>query len=77
MAIAVGLMLITLEDMARYGMLFTPSWEAAAVEPVISQAVIKRIQTSGDKKTHEGTCVHAGRCKAPCRKVNCAARGLP
>ncbi|MGF1682787.1 serine hydrolase domain-containing protein [Photobacterium minamisatsumaniensis] len=55
MAIAVGLMLTTLEDMARYGMLFTPSWEAAATEPVVSQAVIDRILTSGDPETHTDT----------------------
>ncbi|MGR5066303.1 serine hydrolase domain-containing protein [Photobacterium sp. DNB22_13_2] len=55
MAIAVGLMLTTVEDMARYGMLYTPSWEAAATEPVVSQAVIDRILTSGDPKTHTNT----------------------
>lgn len=45
--------------MARYGILYTPSWKAAAVEPVISEAVVKRIQTSGDRETHEGATKQA------------------
>ena len=59
MAIAVGLMLTTLEDMARYGILYTPSWKAAAVDPVVSAAVLKRIQTSGDRASHKGTTKQA------------------
>jgi len=63
-ALPVGLMLTTLEDMARYGALFTPSWEVAAVEPVVSQAVLTRIQTSGNRKTHEGTTKQASSISA-------------
>ena len=55
MGIAVGLVSTTLEDMARWGTLFTPSWKAVADEPVISQAVIDRIHNGGDPKTFEGT----------------------
>ncbi|MDN3681054.1 serine hydrolase domain-containing protein [Vibrio tapetis subsp. quintayensis] len=55
MAIAVGLVSSTLEDMARWGTLFTPSWKAVADEPVVSQAVIDRIRDSGDPKAFVGT----------------------
>ena len=37
----------TLEDFARFGMVFTPSWNKAAVEPVVSAEVLKRLQTAG------------------------------
>ena len=59
MAIAVGLMQTTLEDMARFGTLFTPSWQAVAVEPVVSDTILKRIQTSGNRKSHEGSTKQA------------------
>lgn len=52
-------MLTTLEDMARFGTLFTPSWQAVAVEPVVSESVLKRIQTSGNRKAHEGSTKQA------------------
>ncbi|NOH97201.1 serine hydrolase [Vibrio sp. 99-70-13A1] len=52
MALSLGLMLTTLEDMGRFGLLFTPSWKATAVEQVVSDEVFERIQTSGDPKTH-------------------------
>ncbi|TKF22141.1 beta-lactamase family protein [Vibrio genomosp. F6] len=55
MAIAVGLVSTTLEDMARWGTLFTPSWGAVADEPVISQAIIDRIHNNGDPKAFAGT----------------------
>eukprot|EP01029_Cantina_marsupialis_P019959 TRINITY_DN4650_c0_g1_i5.p1 TRINITY_DN4650_c0_g1~~TRINITY_DN4650_c0_g1_i5.p1 ORF type:complete len:457 (-),score=35.31 TRINITY_DN4650_c0_g1_i5:70-1440(-) len=55
MAIAVGLVSTTVEDMARWGTLFTPSWKAVADEPVISQAVIDRIRNGGDPKAFVGT----------------------
>ena len=55
MAIAVGLVSSTVEDMARWGTLFTPSWKAVADEPVVSQAVIDRIRNGGDPKAFIGT----------------------
>lgn len=55
MAIAVGLVSTTLEDMARWGTLFTPSWRAVSDQPIISQAVIERIQTSGNHNAYAGT----------------------
>ncbi|MGI9276440.1 MAG: serine hydrolase domain-containing protein [Endozoicomonas sp.] len=54
-AVSLGLMLTTLEDMARFGMLFTPSWDKAAVEQVVTPTVLNRIFTSGDPRTHEGS----------------------
>ena len=37
----------TLGDLARYGLLYTPSWNTIATEPVFSNDYIKRIQTQG------------------------------
>ncbi|MEZ8142041.1 serine hydrolase domain-containing protein [Enterovibrio sp. FF113] len=59
MAISVGLMSSTMEDMARWGALFTPSWSAVATEPVVSQAVIDRIHQGGDAKAYIGTTKEA------------------
>ncbi|MCB1231836.1 MAG: beta-lactamase family protein [Verrucomicrobiae bacterium] len=46
-SVAHGLLSTTLEDFGRFGLLFTPSWEKAAVEPVVSAEVLKRLQTGG------------------------------
>jgi len=59
MAIAVGLVSTTLEDMARWGILFTPSWNAVADEAVISPAVIDRILNNGDHNAFVGTAKEA------------------
>jgi hypothetical protein len=45
--VAHGLLSTTAEDFARFGMLFTPSWDKAAVKPVVSAEVLKRLQTAG------------------------------
>lgn len=58
-ALPVGLMSTTLEDMARFGTLFTPSWPSVAVESVVSESVLKRIQTSGNREAHEGSTKQA------------------
>jgi CubicO group peptidase (beta-lactamase class C family) len=42
-ALAIG----RLRDMARYGMLYTPSWNKVAYEPLVSAAYLKKIQTGG------------------------------
>ena len=44
---ASGLISSTLRDLARYGLLYTPSWRVVAREQVIPDALIKRIQTEG------------------------------
>ncbi|MGC9459775.1 serine hydrolase domain-containing protein [Vibrio genomosp. F10] len=54
MALGLGLLHTTLEDKARFGTLFTPSWEAVATEPVVKPEVIDIIRNSGDKATFAG-----------------------
>jgi CubicO group peptidase (beta-lactamase class C family) len=49
-AVAHGLQSTTPEDFVRFGMLFTPSWKNTAFEPVVSLAVLKRLQTGGNAK---------------------------
>ncbi len=44
-----GLVASRLRDMARYGLLYTPSWDKAARERVVSAAFIREIQTGGRK----------------------------
>jgi CubicO group peptidase (beta-lactamase class C family) len=46
-SVAHGLLSTTAEDFARFGMLYTPSWNKAAVKPVVSAQVLKRLQTAG------------------------------
>ena len=45
--IGAGMNNTTPEDMLRYAMLYTPSWNAVAKEKVISDKLLKRIQTLG------------------------------
>ncbi len=42
-----GGVISTLRDLARYGLLFTPSWEVVSSEAVISAAHLTKIQTGG------------------------------
>jgi CubicO group peptidase (beta-lactamase class C family) len=46
---AEGMMISRLRDMARYGMLYTPSWHLAAREKIVSDEYIRKIQTGGRK----------------------------
>ncbi|MEX0319191.1 MAG: serine hydrolase domain-containing protein [Ruegeria sp.] len=48
-----GVMNSTLRDMARFGMLFTPSWSTIADEQIISDAIIQNIQTGGDPAIYQ------------------------
>ncbi len=50
-AISLGLVLSTLEDKARFGTLFTPSWSAVATEQVVSENVINLIHESGNRES--------------------------
>ena len=57
--IAAGMNNTTPEDMLRYALLYTPSWGVVAKEKVISDKLLKRIQTLGDpaayhRSTEEG-----------------------
>ncbi|WP_424932018.1 serine hydrolase domain-containing protein [Amaricoccus macauensis] len=45
-AIAHGLVSSNLRDLARFGMLYTPSWTEIATEQVVSDAMIRRIRES-------------------------------
>jgi CubicO group peptidase (beta-lactamase class C family) len=53
-ALTMAIMSSTLEDMARFGLLFTPSWEAAAHENVVTPAVLNRIRADGDPVAFKG-----------------------
>jgi hypothetical protein len=57
-AVAHGLLSTTLRDFARYAMLFTPSWHRAAHEQVVSDEVLKRLQTAGNPKAYEDSATH-------------------
>lgn len=48
-SVAHGLLSTTLEDFGRFGMLFTPSWNKAAISPVVSPEVLNRLQTAGKR----------------------------
>jgi CubicO group peptidase (beta-lactamase class C family) len=49
-----GLVATRLRDLARYGMLYTPSWKHAARERIVSDAYLRSIQTGGRKKIFSG-----------------------
>ena len=53
-ALTMAIMSSTLEDMARFGLLFTPSWKAAAYEQIVTPAILKRIRAAGDPKAFKG-----------------------
>lgn len=50
-AAAHGLISSTLRDMARFGMLYTPSWNKIAVQQVVTPEILKRIHT--EVRSHE------------------------
>ncbi len=50
--IAAGMNNTTPEDMLRYAMLYTPSWNKVAKEQVISDEVLKRTQTLGSHEAY-------------------------
>ena len=45
-----GLISSRLDDMAKFGMLFTPSWKLISSKEIVSQTVLKRMQTMGVKE---------------------------
>ncbi len=49
---ASGFLNTRLRDLARYGMLYTPSWASAAREQVVSDSYVRQIQTSGRKEIY-------------------------
>ncbi|PWJ38573.1 serine hydrolase domain-containing protein [Sediminitomix flava] len=54
-AVAGGANLTTPEDMIRYAMLYTSSWNKVADEKVISDELLHKIQTLGQPEAYKGT----------------------
>ncbi len=48
LALPVGLLSTTPEDMARFATLFTPSWKAVASEQVVTDDLLQRIRSAAD-----------------------------
>jgi len=42
----------TLEDLARYALIYTPSWSVVSDEQIVSSAILKSLQTSGSHEAH-------------------------
>lgn len=47
-----GLVSSRLDDMARFGMLFTPSWKLISEEKIISDDIVKKMQTLGAEENY-------------------------
>ncbi|BFP43184.1 serine hydrolase [Flavobacteriaceae bacterium GF1] len=45
-----GLISSRLDDMAKFGLLFTPSWKLISSKQIVSQSVLKKMQTMGVKE---------------------------
>ncbi|WP_204115711.1 serine hydrolase domain-containing protein [Shimia biformata] len=54
-AVGGGLNMTTPEDMLKYAMIFTPSWNVVSDEQVITDDLRKRIQTLGDPAAYKGS----------------------
>jgi len=54
-AIAGGGNFTAIEDFLRYAMIYTPSWKNVSAEQLVSDALLKRIQTLGDPKAFAGS----------------------
>ncbi|NJL54117.1 serine hydrolase [bacterium] len=50
-----GLNLSTPEDMLRYAMIYTPSWNVVSTERIVSDELLRSIQTLGDPAAYKGT----------------------
>jgi CubicO group peptidase (beta-lactamase class C family) len=48
LALSHGLAITRLRDLARYGMLYTPSWNKAARERIVSTAYLAELQKGGN-----------------------------
>lgn len=53
-ALNLGIISSTLQDMARYAALWTPSWQTVATEQVVTPAILERIRKEGDPKAFKG-----------------------
>ena len=45
-ALGHGVLSLRLRDLARFGMLYTPSWDQVAVEPVVTPAILERTRVA-------------------------------
>lgn len=52
LALAYGFDVTRLRDLARYGMLYTPSWNKAARERIVSEAYVKELMKGGDPEVY-------------------------
>jgi CubicO group peptidase (beta-lactamase class C family) len=57
-AVAHGLVSTTLEDFSRYAIAFTPSWDKATNERIVSDEVLRRLQTGGDPAAYRDSATH-------------------
>jgi len=48
-----GWNLSTLRDMARFGMIFTPSWNKVSAERIVPESIVKMIQTTGKPEIYD------------------------
>ncbi|MGS0750363.1 serine hydrolase domain-containing protein [Shewanella sp. 0m-3] len=53
--IAAGMNFTTAEDMLRYALLYTPSWNVVAQNKLISDELLKLIQTMGNPSAYQGS----------------------
>jgi CubicO group peptidase (beta-lactamase class C family) len=53
-ALTMAIMSSTLEDMARFATLFTPSWKAVSTQQIVTQTVLDRIRTGVEPKVFKG-----------------------
>lgn len=53
LAVGYGLLHSTLEDLARYGLIFTPSWDVVSGEPIVASAVLKKMQTGSSREAYK------------------------
>ncbi|PMK02270.1 serine hydrolase domain-containing protein [Vibrio sp. 10N.261.55.A7] len=51
-AVSYGLINTRLDDLARYGLLFTPSWDTVSKEQVVSKEVLEKIQKGGNHEAY-------------------------
>ncbi len=52
---AAGMNITTPEDMLRYAMIYTPSWNKVAKEKIVSDKQMKCIQTLGNPEAYRGS----------------------
>ena len=43
----------TIEDMLRYALIYTPSWNAVAKERIVSERLLKSIQSTGNPEAYK------------------------